>query len=341
MQAIVHDAFGLRRRFGNQSIDKHPTSSWPPPFHSHTTYYVPMARIIVTGGSGKAGQHIVRELLKAGHQVLNLDLVPSPDEQVYTLKVDLTNAGQVFSALSGQFGFSEPFPPGLPTPADAIVHLAGYMRNMMVPDTEMFRANTASTYNVIEAACKLGIRKLILASSVTVYGVTYAHGDADFPSFPVDETVDVNPVDTYAIAKLCGERVARGFARRFGADIYVLRIGRVVDPHEYSGDMFRGYVEEPEKWKVHGWSYVDSRDLGRMCDLAVRRDGLGFQVFNAMNDSITNFTPTMRFLRAVCPQTPFTREMDEFEAPVSNAKIKELLGFEEEHPWQRYYPARS
>lgn len=297
-----------------------------------------MARIIVTGGSGKAGQRVINELVKAGHQVLNLDLVASPNPNVYTLKVDLADAGQVFSALSGQMNFSEPFPPGLPPRPDAVIHLAAYSRNMIVPDTETFRSNSLGTYNIIEAACKLGIRKLVIASSITVYGVTYAHGDADFPSFPLHEDLDVNPTDTYAITKLCGERVARGFAKRYNADIYVLRIGRVVDPDEYSGDMFRGYVEEPGKWKVHGWSYTDSRDLGRMCELGVRKDGLGFQVFNATNDEITNFhTPTMSFLDRVCPQTPFTREMGEFEAPVSNRKIRKLLGFAQEHSWRRYY----
>lgn len=296
-----------------------------------------MARIIVTGGSGKAGQHVISELLKAGHSVLNLDLVPSPDPAVCTLKVDLTDAGQVFSAFSGQFSFSEPFPPGLPPVPSAIIHLAGYSRNMLAPDTETFRANTVSTYNVIEAACKLGIRKLVIASSVTVYGVTYAHGDTDFASFPIDEQIDVNPMDTYAIAKLCGERVARGFARRYNADIYIFRIGRVVDPEEYTGPMFRGYVDEPEKWKVHGWSYTDARDLGRMCDCAVRRDGLGFQVFNATNDEITNYMSTERFLGIVCPDVPFTRGMGEFEAPVTNEKMKRLLEFEEAHNWKKYY----
>ena len=294
-------------------------------------------RVIVTGGSGKAGQHIIKELLKAGHSVLNLDLAPCPIPEVYTVKTDLTQTGQVFSAFAGQFNFSEPFPPGLPPLPDAVIHMAGYARNMMVPDDETFRTNTISTYNVIEAACKLGIKKIILASSVTVYGATYAQGDVDFPSFPIDEALDVNPTDTYAITKLCSERVARGYARRFGIDIYVLRIGRVIEPHEYTQRLFYSYVHEPEKWKVHGWSYIDARDLGRMCDLGLRKSGLGFQVFNATNDSITNLTPTETFLKSVCPGTGFTRAMGEFEAPMSNKRIKEVLGFREEHPWRKYF----
>ncbi|KMK55319.1 UDP-glucose-4-epimerase [Aspergillus fumigatus Z5] len=237
--------------------------------------------------------------------------------------------------MSGQFALSEPFPPGLPPTPDAVIHLAGYSRNMLAPDDETFRTNTVSTYNVIEAACKLGIRKIIIASSVTVYGVSFALGDTDYPSFPVDEEVDANPTDTYAIAKVCGERVARGFAGRFGADIYVFRIGRVIAPEEYEQQLFHSYVYEPAKWKPHGWSYTDARDLGRMCDLGLRKSGLGFQIFNATNDTITSTTPTEEFLRKQCPNVPFTRQMGEFEAPLTNAKIKSVLGFQEEHPWRK------
>ncbi|KGO42057.1 NAD-dependent epimerase/dehydratase [Penicillium expansum] len=296
-----------------------------------------MGHIVVTGGSGKAGQFVISELLNAGHKILNLDLMAMEHPDVHTLKTDLADSGQVFNALSGQWTLREPFPEGLPPRPDAVIHLAGYARNMLVPDNETFRSNTQGTYNIIEAGCKLGIRKIIIASSVTVYGVAFAQGDTDFPSFPIHEDLDVNPTDTYAIAKLCGERTARGFAARFGVDIYILRIGRVIEPDEYNKDIFYSYVHEPAMWKVHGWSYIDVRDLGGMCEAALRTDGLGFQVFNATNDHITNLSPTKDFLKSQFPDIPITREMEEFEAPFSNAKIKKLLGFQEKHPWHKYF----
>jgi hypothetical protein len=74
-----------------------------------------------------------------------------------------------------------------------------------------------------------------------------------------------------------------------------------------------------------------------MCEAAVRTDGLGFQVFNATNDHITNLTPTREFLERQFPEIPFTREVEEFEAPFSNAKIKAMLGFQERHPWRKYF----
>lgn len=296
-----------------------------------------MGRIVVTGGSGKAGQHIISELLDAGHTILNLDLMALDHPAVHTLKTDLADSGQVFNALSSQWALTEPFPANLPPRPDAVIHMAGIPRNMLVPDNETYRSNTLGTYNIIEAACKLGIPKIVIASSTTVYGVSFAQGEVDYPSFPVDEDLDVNPTDTYAIAKLCGERVARGFAARFGTDIYILRIGRIIEPDEYNQELFYSYVHEPAQWKVHGWSYTDARDLGGMCEAALQTSGLGFQVFNATNDSITNPSRTEDFLRSQFPNTPITRAMGEFEAPLSNAKIKRLLGFQEKHPWKKYF----
>ncbi|KAJ5092517.1 hypothetical protein NUU61_007387 [Penicillium alfredii] len=208
-----------------------------------------MGLIVVTGGSGKAG-----------HTILNLG--PATADKYSTP-----------CPASGHC--ASPFPEGLPPRPDAVIHLAGYARNM-VPDNETFRVNTQSTYNIIEAACKLGIRKILIASSVTVYGVAFAQGDVEYPAFPIDEDLVINPTDTYALVKLCGERVVRGFAARFGADIYILRTGRVIEPGEYNEEIFYNYVHEPVRWKAHGWSYTDARDLGAMCEAGLRTSGLGF-----------------------------------------------------------------
>jgi nucleoside-diphosphate-sugar epimerase len=305
-------------------------------------------RIVFTGGSGKAGRHVIPYLLQQGHSILNLDLAPFPEDHlpsgksVCTLKTDLTDSGQTFNALTSLFKMSEYSLPAHPDPPDAVIHFAACARNLLVPDNETFRINTMSTYNVIEAACKLNIKKIIIASSETVYGVCFTQGrdaqDLHYHSFPLDEaTYDVDPTDTYACSKLCGERIARTFARRFPTtDIYALRIGNVIEPHEYARD-FPAYVAHPATRKRNAWSYVDARDLGQICHLAVGRDGLGFQVFNATNDGITAMVPTEKFLREYAPETRLTREMGEWEAPLSNQKVREVLGFREVHDWRRYY----
>lgn len=301
-------------------------------------------RIVVTGGSGKAGVHVLQYLLDQGYEVLNLDLRPvhgSLAERVYTIIVDLTDAGQVYSALLSHFRPSEPFHGPLGAVPDAVIHLAGMARPLIVPDNETFRINTMGGYNVIEASCRLGINKIILASTICTYGITYAEGVVDFPSFPVDEEVDANPMDTYALSKVCVERTARSFALKFNKDIFCYRIGAVILPEEYNAS-FKRYVEEPSDFKVHGWSYTDARDLGKMCALGIEKSGLGFHIFNATNDTITNNSAcATTFLKEQCPGTPFTREMGPLEAPVTNRKMKELLGFEEDHDWRKYYEGSS
>jgi nucleoside-diphosphate-sugar epimerase len=146
------------------------------------------------------------------------------------------------------------------------MYFADYARNMLVPDNETFRGNVLSTYNVLEAACKLGVKKIIIASSETAYGICFAQGEPVIDHFPLSEDDDVNPTDSYAISKLCGERAARGLAHRFVVDIYALRIGNVIEPHECKTD-FPFYAGDPETRRRQTWSYMDARDLGQICDL--------------------------------------------------------------------------
>ena len=121
------------------------------------------------------------------------------------------------------------------------------------------------------------------------------------------------------------------------ADIYALRIGNVVSPEDYAN--FPGYLAEPLSRKRNAWSYIDARDLGQIVDRCIAVDGLGFQVFNAVNDTITALEPTRDFLAKWAPHTPITRDLDGFEAPISNRKIRDLLGFVEEHNWRNYVKA--
>lgn len=291
-------------------------------------------RIIFTGGTGKAGRHMLPHLLARGYSILNLDLKPFDHPGINTLITDITDSGQVFNALTTHFGFGgydEGVPPKAP---DAVVHFAAVPRVMINPDNTTFAANTVGTYNVIEAAMKLGVRKVIVASSETTYGVCFAEGDKDYHAFPLDEDYDSDPMDSYGLSKVVNEKTARAFAMRYGADIYALRIGNVIEPHEYAN--FTGYLDNPMSRKRNAWSYIDARDLGEIVHLCIQKDGLGYQVFNAVNNTITADLPTEEFLKKYAPNTPVTRPMGPREAPLSNRKIREVLGFKEAHDWRNY-----
>ena len=293
-------------------------------------------RIVFTGGTGKAGRHAVPHLLSKGYSILNVDLKPLDLPGVNTLIADLTDNGQAFNALTTHFGF-DGFEKGSPaSPPDAVVHFAAIPRVLIEPDNVTFSANVVSTYNVIEAAMKLGVRKVIIASSETTYGVCFAEGDKDFHNFPLEEDYDSDPQDSYGLSKVVNEKTARAFAMRYRADIYALRIGNVIEPHEYG--MFPAFLKDPMSRKRNAWAYIDARDLGEIVHLALQKDGLGYQVFNAVNDTITLNTPTREFLAKACPNVKITREMGEYEAPLSNRKIREVLGFKEAHNWRQYVP---
>jgi nucleoside-diphosphate-sugar epimerase len=292
-------------------------------------------RVFFTGGTGKAGKHVISYLLEQGHRVLNIDLKPLEHPRVDNLIADITDSGQMFNAMSSYAGLDElELGNGVPK-FDAVVHFAAVPRILIKPDNETFRVNTIGTYNVIEAAVKLGIKKIIIASSETTYGICFSDGETDPKTLPLEEDYDVDPMDSYGLSKVVNEKTARSFQRRSGVDIYALRIGNVVEPHEYA-TLFPHYFTHPEVRRRNAFCYIDARDLGQIVDLCLKTDGLGYQVFNAGNDHNGAIMPTKELVEKFFPNVPITREMDKHEALFSNRKIREMLGFKEQHNWRKY-----
>tara|TARA_R110000765_G_scaffold78827_3_gene155187 strand:- start:929 stop:1837 length:909 start_codon:yes stop_codon:yes gene_type:complete len=292
-------------------------------------------RLCFTGGSGKAGKHVIAYLLAQGHKVMNVDLAPLDLPGVDNLIADITDAGQMFNALSSYTGLDElELGNGVPK-FDAVVHFAAVPRILINPDNETFRVNTMGTYNVIEAAVKLGIKKIIIASSETTYGVCFSDGKTDPHTLPLEEDYDVDPMDSYGLSKVVNEKTARTFQRRSGFDIYALRIGNVIEPHEYA-TLFPYFFKHPEVRRRNAFCYIDARDLGQIVDLCLQKDGLGYQVFNAGNDHNGAVIPSKELAEKFFPNVPITRELGEHEALFSNRKIREVLGFKEQHNWRKY-----
>ena len=291
-------------------------------------------RILFTGGSGKAGKHVCRYLRDQGHRVVNVDLIPLDEPGIDNLIADITDSGSMFNVMTSYADFDE-LEPGTGVPKfDAVVHFAAVPRILIAPDQETFRVNTIGTYNVIEAAVKLGIKKIVFASSETTYGVCFADGVVDPKYLPVDENYDVDPMDSYGLSKVVNEQTGRAFQRRSGFDIYGLRIGNVIEPHEYKN--FHGYFADPAVRRRNIFCYIDARDLGQIVDRCLKTDGLGFEIFNAGNDDNSVDIPNSEILARFFPNVPVTRELGDREALFSNRKIREVLGFEEDHNWRMY-----
>lgn len=292
-------------------------------------------RVLFTGGSGKAGRHAVAYLLSKGHRVLNVDLTPLEIDGVDNRIADITNAGQMFDVMSSYAGFDE-LDPGTGTPVfDAVVHFAAVPRILITTDNECFRVNSIGTYNVIDAAVKAGVRKIVFASSETTYGVCFADGERKPEYIPVDEDHPTIPEDSYAMSKVVNEATARSFQRRTGFDIYGLRINNVIEPHEYELN-FPAYMDDPALRRRNIFAYIDARDLGHLVDRCLAVDGLGYQVFNVSNDNHSVGTVTSQLIERFYQGVRVVKGMSEDETFYSNTKAKEMLGFEPQHDWRHY-----
>lgn len=292
-------------------------------------------RILFTGGSGKAGRHAIAYLLEQGHRVMNVDRVPLDLPGVDNRIADITDAGEIHDAVQSYANFDE-LKAGTGVPSfDAVVHFAAVPRILITGDNETYRTNVMGTYNVIDAALKAGVKKIIFASSETTYGVCFWDGEKKPDYLPVDEEHPTVPQDSYAMSKVVNETTARSFQARSGADIYGLRINNVIEPHEYRQD-FPAYIEDPSLRLRNFFAYIDARDLGQMVQRCLETDGLGYEVFNVSNDDHSVAATTEELLDKFYDGVPVKKEMGANETFYSNEKAKRLLGYAPKHRWRIY-----
>ena len=289
-------------------------------------------RIFFTGGSGKAGRHVAPYLVEQGHHVTNADLVPLDHPDVADLRVDLTDAGETYSAMVGLAAMAELDLPAKPS-YDAVVHFAAIPRILLASDATTYATNVLSTYNVLEAATRLGVGKVVFASSETTYGICFAQGERRPLHLPVDEEHPTVPEDAYAMSKVAGEATARSFQARTGSDIYGLRINNVIEPHEYA-EMFPAFLEDPALRRRNIFAYIDTRDLGQMVQRCLEVDGLGYEVFNVANADMSVASSTDEIRSRFYDEIELRREMGPNETFYAIDKARELLGFDPEHSWR-------
>ena len=291
-------------------------------------------RILFTGGSGKAGKHSINYLVEHGHSLLNLDQVNLEHPKVLTRFADITDAGQVFDVMGSYANYDELDKAiGIPK-FDAVVHFAAIPRLLMTSDNECYRVNTLGTYNVIDAAIKMGVQKVIFASSETTYGICFADGELKPNYLPIDEEHPTIPEDSYAMSKVVNEATAKSFQRRSGIDIYGLRINNVIEPHEYI-ENFPKFLKDPDLRRRNIFSYIDARDLGQMVQKCLNTDGLGFQIFNASNDDHSVGLSSKELIDRYYNNIPIQSDKIP-QSFYSNEKAKRLLGFKPEHCWRDY-----
>ena len=281
-----------------------------------------MARICVTGASGKAGRATVAELLEHGHEVIATDLVaPRENIGVAVLLADLTDYGQTVDVLDG---------------VESVVHLANIPGPDIRPPVETFNTNATMNFNVFYAAAQLRLSRVVWASSETTLGLPF---DQPPRYVPIDEEHYPLPTTTYSLSKVVSETLAEQIAAWSGIPFVALRFSNILGPEDYP--TFPSYWDDARLRKWNLWSYIDVRDAATACRLSLEAPVQGATSFIiAAADTVMN-RPTAELLHAVFPDVPLTREVGEYGSLLSSERARDALGFEPRHSWRDEPTAES
>ena len=277
-------------------------------------------RIALTGYSGKLGTVVARELRAAGHEVLGLDAVGVRGGGF--LRVELTDYGQVIDALGSGGDRGEP--------VDAVVHLGAIPAPGIRSEVATFHNNMTATFNVFWAAVRLGIRKIVYASSETVLGLPF---DFDPPYAPVDEEYAPRPESVYSLVKTLEERMAGELVRWYpDLSITALRFSNVMVPEDYAA--FPAFDGNASKRKWNLWGYIDARDGAQAVERALQVAPAGFDQFIIAAADTVMTRPNSELLAEVFPNVPLKKAVGDNETLLSIDKARRLLGYDPKHSWR-------
>jgi len=283
-------------------------------------------RVVVTGGSGNAGEYVIAELASKGYEVYNADVVRpregSPSNAAQYWNIDLTDYGEVVNALTG---------------ADAVIHLAAIIRPNQDPEHKVFRVNMLSCWNVLDAAEVHSISRICIASSMNAIGATWGSRLYQPEYLPIDESHPTRAEDAYSQSKWLGEQMADGFTRRRPGEVQIVSLRF---PALWSPSTAKRYVEtrvknDPGGKRQRGfWSWVGRHDAARACRLSIEKEFGGHEAF-FINSSDTNLEiPTMDAIRSEFPDVELREPIPGFSSAISIAKAQRLLGWVPEESWR-------
>jgi nucleoside-diphosphate-sugar epimerase len=276
-------------------------------------------KILVTGGTGKLGQWVVRELKAQQHQVTVFDLRPAVDPADRDIVGDIEDLDAVIAAASG---------------TEAIVHLAGIPTHSVLPDDQTFRINAMGAFNVHEAARRNGIARVVSLSSEAVLG--WAPGSFErehLPEYlPIDEDHPCQPQDCYGLSKQVLESVGRAFTARCGMVTVFIRAPWIVSPEELDA-LARSNGRATRDFGLY--HYIDARDLAEACRLAVEVELSGSHAIYVGSGETTVAVPLAELYPKLAPSIgDRAAKLTGIVAPVSIERARKLLGWGPKHSWR-------
>ncbi|CAN3702902.1 hypothetical protein MMX123_02935 [Microbacterium sp. MM2322] len=276
-------------------------------------------RIALTGSSGKLGTVVARELRAAGHEVIGLDV--RGERGPGFVQVELTDYGQVIDALAGVNDQHDGF--------DALVHLGAIPAPGIRSDIATFHNNMSSTFNVFWAAVRLGIQRIVYASSETVLGLPF---DVPPPYIPVDEQYPARPESVYSLVKTLEEHLATELVRWHPElSITALRFSNVMVPDDYAEFPFDADART-RKWNL--WGYIDARDGAQAVQRALENAPAGFDTFIIAAADTVMTRPNHELVDEVFPGVETRGDLGENTTLLSIDKARRLLGYDPQHSWR-------
>lgn len=284
-------------------------------------------KVAVTGGTGSwdrgLGPVVIKALRDAGHEVTNLDrAVPGGIESPGFIKVDLTDYGHTFAALHGH---------------DAVVQLAanGEPDWDHVSGAARFHVNTLIAYNVFQAACFLGMKTVVWASSETVLGFPFKRAPTLLPTSDEDPPI---PTSSYGISKAVTENLATHMHREYGTSFIGLRFSNIfydTPGHMTSYERIPSFWSDPTSRRFDLWGYVDNRDCAQACVKGLTSGFTGAEAVTiAAEDTIMKQT-NEELIAATFPGCKLRPGTGPHESLISIEKAKRLIGYAPEWTWRR------
>jgi nucleoside-diphosphate-sugar epimerase len=278
-------------------------------------------KVLLTGSDGLIGRAVLPELHEHGYLVTPVDL--NPVEKWGTRTVDCEDFGQVVSVMHGH---------------DAVVHLAAIPNPLRNPVEVVFRNNVISAFNVLEAAAVLGIKKVVMASSISALGTAFMIRPFNPLYIPIDEDHLLLAQDAYGLSKITGEELAKGYCRRIpDLSLVSLRFTLVVGDEVRARNLrlARDPQRQSSEYASVLWTYVDVRDAASACRLALEADLPGHEAFFIAAPSIIPGDPIEERLARHYPgDYPVAAQIHGSASPLDCRKAERILGWKAVYNWE-------
>lgn len=259
-----------------------------------------MAELLVTGGAGFIGSHLVRALLERGGQVRVLDnLSTGSKANLSGLDINFIE-GDIRDTTIVQDSIKD---------VDTIFHLAAFISvaGSMEDPLSCYEANLNGSLNVLMQASQAGVRRVVLASSAAVYGES---------EIPVAENHPLNPQSPYAASKLAMEQAAKLFSKSFNLETVCLRFYNAYGPRQSPDSPYAAAIPKfiqvmlaGEPVTIHGdgrqtRDFVYVRDIVEAMLLAADGDTIDGRVFNIAGGKSVPINELVETLQRFFPETP-------------------------------------